>query len=80
MNLRIDAGGILSVQYSHGPSSPALRTGGRFTRPSSGTHSNASRASRTDGEAPTRAAALLETIVRLKPFEDYNGVIGAMCA
>ncbi|MBT2405989.1 MULTISPECIES: hypothetical protein [unclassified Streptomyces] len=80
MNLRIDAGWILGIQYSRVPADPALRDWGAL-------HAAVERHAfeRFAGEpyyeeAPTRAAALLETIVRLRPFEDYNGIIGAMCA
>ncbi|KAA6222447.1 MULTISPECIES: hypothetical protein [Streptomyces] len=80
MILAIDAGWILGIQASHVPSDPRLRDWGalhavverhRFERFAGEVYYE---------ETPTRAATLLETMVLLRPFEDYNGIIGAACA
>ncbi|MEU3250487.1 hypothetical protein [Streptomyces sp. NPDC006997] len=80
MILHIDAGWILGVQYGSTPTDPALRDWGalhaaverhKFERFADEAYYE---------ETPTRAAVLLHTIVLLAPFEDYNGLIGAMCA
>lgn len=80
MTLYIDAGWILEIQASKVPKDPSLRDWGalhaaverhRFERFAGETYYE---------EAATRAAVLLETIVRLKPFDDFNGTIGATCA
>ncbi|MFG3255810.1 hypothetical protein [Streptomyces sp. NPDC048172] len=80
MTLFIDAGWILGIQSSNVPSDPVLRDWGAL-------HSAVERHrfERFAGEVyyeevPTRAAVLLETMVRLRPFEDYNRLIGAVCA
>ncbi|RLL66356.1 hypothetical protein [Streptomyces sp. Z26] len=80
MTLYIDAGWVLEIQATHVPEDPSLRDWGalhaaverhRFERFAGETYYE---------ETPTRAAVLLETIVRLRPFKDYNGIIGATCA
>ncbi|WP_030616881.1 hypothetical protein [Streptomyces sclerotialus] len=80
MILTIDAGWILGIQAANVPSDPRLRDWGalhavverhRFQRFAGEIYYE---------ETPTRAASLLHTMVLLKPFEDYNGIIGAACA
>ncbi len=80
MSLYIDAGWILEIQAGNVRADPSLRDWGalhaaverhRFERFAGEPYYE---------EAPTRAAAVLETIVRLRPFEDFNGIIGAACA
>lgn len=80
MTLYVDAGWVLEIQASNVPDDPALRDWGalhaaverhKFERFAGETYYE---------EAPTRAAVLLETIVRLRPFDDFNGIIGATCA
>lgn len=80
MSRYIDAGWILEIQAGNVPADPSLRDWGalhvtverhRFERFAGEPYYE---------EVPTRAAALLQTMVRLRPFEDYNGIIGATCA
>ncbi|MEU6572959.1 hypothetical protein [Streptomyces sp. NPDC046805] len=80
MILHIDAGWILGVQYSNTPTDPALRDWGALHAAVERHKFERFAGSAYYEEAPTRAAVLLQTIVLLQPFEDYNGIIGSMCA
>ncbi|MFJ3301733.1 Fic family protein [Streptomyces sp. NPDC086549] len=80
MILRIDADWILGVQYSGTPTDPALRDWGALQAAVERHKFERFAGEAYYDEAPTRAAVLLHTIVRLAPFEDCNGLIGAMCA
>jgi hypothetical protein len=80
VNLYIDARWILGVQYSNTPTDPALRDWGALHGAVERHKFERFAGSAYYEEAPTRAAVLLQTITLLKPFEDYNGIIAAMCA
>jgi hypothetical protein len=80
VNLYIDVGWILGVQYRNTPTDPALRDWGALHGAVERHMFERFAGSAYYEEVPTRAAVLLQTIVLLKPFEDYNGIIGAMCA